>query len=217
VGCATTEPQLSTTSPPRPCLHRSPTTPACASALVYVSVHVVCPFASRGACACRARPSRSRAWSTRQVLGYLGDGNHSAASLAAAQRTLDAIDVVGITERIHGSHRAQIPAELSAQCPLIVWYCVRCALQERMDETMVLFSERWELPLQAVTQSCVCKAAPRPKRAGRRMHDAPSARARACACSSSAHAYMILLCTLTHTTYHLSTSALAVRQTSRCW
>ena len=58
-----------------------------------------------------------------EVLGYLGDGNHSARSLELAQRTLDAIDVVGITER--------------------------------MDETMVLFSERWRLPLEAVTQSYV--------------------------------------------------------------
>ena len=58
-----------------------------------------------------------------EVLGYLGDGNHTAASLSSAKRTLDGMDVVGITER--------------------------------MDETMVLFSERWELPLAHVQQSYV--------------------------------------------------------------
>ena len=58
-----------------------------------------------------------------EILGYLGDGNYSEASVRAARRTLDAIDVVGITER--------------------------------MDETMVLFSERWELPLSAVAQAYV--------------------------------------------------------------
>lgn len=62
-----------------------------------------------------------------EILGYLGDGNHSEASLEVAKHTLDAIDVVGITER--------------------------------MDETMVLFSEHWRLPLHAVQQSCAWKAA----------------------------------------------------------
>ena len=50
------------------------------------------------------------------MLGYLGDYGYSEASLQAAQRTLDAIDVVGITER--------------------------------MDESMVLVSERFGLPLK---------------------------------------------------------------------
>ena len=58
-----------------------------------------------------------------EVLGYLGDGNHSEESLRVAMRTVDAIDVVGITER--------------------------------MDESMVLFAERWKLPLEAVQQSYV--------------------------------------------------------------
>ena len=58
-----------------------------------------------------------------EVLGYLGDGNYTETSLRAAKHTLDAIDVVGITER--------------------------------MDESMVLFSERWQLPLEHVTQSYV--------------------------------------------------------------
>lgn len=58
-----------------------------------------------------------------EVLGYLGDGNYTQRSLERAQATLDAIDVVGITER--------------------------------MDESMVLFSERWKLPLDHVTQSYV--------------------------------------------------------------
>ena len=58
-----------------------------------------------------------------EVLGHLGDGNFSARSLKAASRTLDAIDVVGITER--------------------------------MDETVVLFAERWRLPLDAVRDSYV--------------------------------------------------------------
>ena len=62
---------------------------------------------------------------THEILGYLGDDNHSTsyASLRQAQHVLDAIDVVGITER--------------------------------MDETMVLFSEVWGLPLPAVQQSFV--------------------------------------------------------------
>ena len=62
---------------------------------------------------------------THEILGYLGDDNHtsSAAALEQAKRTLDALDVVGITER--------------------------------MDETMVLFSERWGLPLEHVQQSYV--------------------------------------------------------------
>ena len=58
-----------------------------------------------------------------EVLSYLGDGNCSTVSVTKAKRTLDALDVVGITER--------------------------------MDETMVLFSERWKLPLEAIQQSYV--------------------------------------------------------------
>jgi hypothetical protein len=60
-------------------------------------------------------------WS--QVLGYLGDYNHSEESLRKARRTLDALDVVGITER--------------------------------MDETMVLYAERWAIPLAAIRQAYV--------------------------------------------------------------
>ncbi len=60
---------------------------------------------------------------THEILAYLGDFNSTETSLRRAQRTIDAIDVVGITER--------------------------------MEETMVLFSERWQLPLEAVRQSYV--------------------------------------------------------------
>lgn len=58
-----------------------------------------------------------------EVLAYLGDHNYTEASLRRAQATIDAIDVVGITER--------------------------------MDETMVLYSEVWQLPLAVVRQSYV--------------------------------------------------------------
>ena len=37
---------------------------------------------------------------THEVLAYLGDHNSTAASLRHAKRTIDAIDVVGITERM---------------------------------------------------------------------------------------------------------------------
>ena len=57
-----------------------------------------------------------------EVLGYTGahapSWEASEAALQAAKRTLDAMTVVGITER--------------------------------MDETMVLFSEEWQLPLAAI-------------------------------------------------------------------
>lgn len=37
---------------------------------------------------------------THEVLAYLGDFNYTDASVRRAQRTIDAIDVVGITERM---------------------------------------------------------------------------------------------------------------------
>jgi hypothetical protein len=60
---------------------------------------------------------------THEVLAHLGDGDSTERSLERAKRTVDAMDVVGITER--------------------------------MDETIVLFSERWQLPLSQLRQAYV--------------------------------------------------------------